>query len=135
MTTLKPPAHGTVEDDPTGYRPFPRKARDEGSEYRLARWATAYQVVGWVLFAPGAILSLLGLWNWFRFTNTNSFQELAALTQSSAIAWAWQLGFGFAFLGMGGSALFFGALLAGATDVIRLLKRSNNLPYSGEIAL
>ena len=38
-------------------------------------------------------------------------------------------------LGGGLSSLFFSALLHGAADVVRLLKRSNNLPYSGDILL
>lgn len=38
-------------------------------------------------------------------------------------------------LGGGLSSLFVSALLHGAADVVRLLKRTNNLSYSGEISL
>src|SRR5258708_7292378 len=102
----------TADDDPTAYKPFPRTARDEGSEIRLARWASFYLVAGCLMcaFAVKAIL--------------DQQPSLFALMSPGLIA-----------IVGGASSLFFSALLHGAADVIRLLKRANNLPYSGEIAL
>jgi drug/metabolite transporter (DMT)-like permease len=120
MRVQGPPPASHV-DDPTGYRPFPRTARDEGSEVRLARWATAYQVIGWFLIGLGVLALLLV----FK-TVTNPLADEVGASLFTLIM--------IMFIG-GASSLFFSALLHGAADVVRLLKRSSNLPYSGEIQL
>jgi len=108
----------TPDDDPTGYKPFPRTARDEGSEIRLARWALFYQIIGWFLVVAGCLMCALAV---------------KAIFDKSALIVLMSPGL-IAIVG-GASSLFFSALLHGAADVIRLLKRANNLPYSGDIAL
>jgi hypothetical protein len=121
VTLQTQPRSSSASDDPTGYRPFPRTARDDGSELRLARWATAYQFLGWTLVSLGVVAILF-----FLKAAVNPLTDTAGASVLTLVL---------LMFGGGASCFFFSALLHGAADVVRLLKRTNNLPYSGEIAL
>ena len=108
-----------VPDDPSGYRPHPRNPRGAGSEVSLAAWAGGYRVTGFLLLGIGVGLAVLGMLG-------------ASVADISS---EYVLGIGISALVAGASSLFFAALLHGAADIVRLLKRGLNLPYSGEIEL
>lgn len=81
-----------------------------GSEVSLDRWRIFFLVVG-VVDAIGAVISGLA---WFA--GDEAAMVLFVITFAGAL-----------------SSFFFAALLRGAGDVVRLLKRSNGLPYGGEL--
>lgn len=101
----------------TGYNPYPARPLGFGSEIGLSQWASGYRVVGWATVGIGVMAIF------FAVPNLEKPWAMAAILGGIGLAT------------VGSANLFFAALLDGAADVIRLLKRSNDLPYGGELRL
>jgi len=106
--------------DSASYEPVPPTPGGKGSEVSLAGFASSMKALGVLMI----LLPILGIV--LVALNTGKYEDASLSWFMPTIAVLVPLGVGF---------LATASLMRAGADVIRLLKRTNNLPYSGDIAL